>query len=732
MVKTALEQRRPGRLWQFMMLWLLLSLIVAAVLWVLYWVQVRHARSLLLTEERQAVQLAIQSIRAELSNVGGDLDLLSRQSMLQQWLQSPDPRSWQLLTADFAAFLNSRKFYDQIRFIDMWGHEQARVSWNAGEVRVAGKSALQDTSHSHHVNEGLRLENGQVYISPLDLNIERDIDEKLFKPTISFAIPVYDPSGQKRGILMLNYLGSRLIGRIREVTARPPSDLWLVNEHGDRLLGDRADTGWGFIPRGERVSEFKADHPGIWRRIRHGPRHGSFASEQNLVAYATLTPAEMLKDYEGLDSGSSGQWFVVSHATSDVLAARIEKTRYSLLVAFILLSVISAIIAWTIVYFMGKRRQAEAALRASESAWRGLVESAPDAIVVVDDQGGIEIANAQAEALFGYTRDELVKRPIEALIPRRYASQHVELRDAYIRAPRVRPMGEGRVLYGLRKDGSEFPVSISLSPIHIDGEQRVISAIRDITAQRENERHIRELNARLVQQNDELERVNHELEAFSYSVSHDLRAPLRAIDGFSQILSQEYAEAFDAEGRDYLERVRKAAQKMGHLIDDLLDLSRITRTEINPQEVDLERMAGEILNELKQQDPAREVNIVMPDSLCARGDSRLLRVMLNNLLSNAWKFTRNTAEPEIEFGTENKDEEMVFFIRDNGAGFEMAYAERMFAAFQRLHDTSEFPGTGIGLATVQRVINKHGGRIWARGEPGRGATFYFTLGKETQ
>lgn len=225
----------------------------------------------------------------------------------------------------------------------------------------------------------------------------------------------------------------------------------------------------------------------------------------------------------------------------------------------------------------------------------------------------------------------------------------------------------------------------------------------------------------------ELERKNKELEAFSYSVSHDLRAPLRSIDGFSQLLLQDYAAQLDTKARDYLRRVCAAARRMGDLTDDLLSLSRVAGAELTRHSVDLSGIVREILQELKRKDPHRQVEFQVAKSLPAQADSRLMRVALDNLIGNAWKFTAKISGARVEIGAEQKEAGPVFFIRDNGAGFDMSYAENLFRPFQRLHTEAEFPGTGIGLATVHRIIDRHGGRIWAEGEVGKGATFYFTI-----
>ena len=260
----------------------------------------------------------------------------------------------------------------------------------------------------------------------------------------------------------------------------------------------------------------------------------------------------------------------------------------------------------------------------------------------------------------------------------------------------------------------------------------VLAAISWIIAhygvrRREAERQVFELNQRLARDNMALESVNRELESFSYSVSHDLRAPLRSIDGFSKALLEDYADALDETGQDYLKRVRNAAQRMGDLIDDLIKLARVTRSELSHDSVDLSLLARRTAAELQQHEPQRQVDFQIQPDLMVQGDFRLLQIMLENLIGNAWKFTAKKPHALIEFGQIERDGETVYFVRDNGAGFDMAHASKLFGVFQRLHALTEFEGTGIGLATVQRIVYKHGGRVWGEAEQDRGATFYFTL-----
>ncbi|MBN1313416.1 MAG: PAS domain S-box protein [Anaerolineae bacterium] len=387
-----------------------------------------------------------------------------------------------------------------------------------------------------------------------------------------------------------------------------------------------------------------------------------------------------------------------------------------------------------------ERRRAVAALAETQALLTSVIEQSPVPMVVAEPDGTITIFNQACLEFLGIA-DEIevqaginlfnMKRTWQDLDP---DGNPVPLNDLPLALALQGKFTRGREMRARRKDGTERWEMVDGVPIYDESRNLIAGLIifPDITERKKAEEEVcrlnEELEQRVIERTIQLEAANKELEAFAYSVSHDLRAPLRSIDGFSQALLEDYERDLDAGGQDYLRRVRSASQHMGQLIDDLLKLSRISRQEMQYEPVDLSVLAKDIADELQQTEPDRDVEFVIAEGVTVRGDPNLLRIMLNNLLKNAWKFTAKATKAMIQFYEKVQDDERVYVVKDNGAGFDMRYAHKLFGAFQRLHSVREYEGTGIGLATVLRIVHRHGGRIWAEAVIGEGATFYFTLG----
>lgn len=351
--------------------------------------------------------------------------------------------------------------------------------------------------------------------------------------------------------------------------------------------------------------------------------------------------------------------------------------------------------------------------RKVEEKFYALLDSAPDATVIVNEEGVIQMANTQTEKLFGYSRHEIIGKPVEVFIPIELRSRHIHHRADFARSSKVRAMGVGIELNAVKKDGSMFPVEISLSPIQTEEGMLISAAIRDIT-------HRKELET-------ELKKINTELEAFTYSVSHDLRAPLRGIIGFTNVLEEEYSSKLDNEAKRITSIIKANTIRMGRLIDDLLNFSRTGKQEIVKADFSTKAMVHEVINEITGQYEIEGIEWDIRELLPARGDISTIRQVWVNLISNAVKYSRNKPRPVIEIGSWLDNGFAVFYVKDNGVGFDEQYKDKLFRVFQRLHDADEFEGTGVGLAVVEKIISRHKGKVWAEGKMNEGAGFYFTI-----
>jgi PAS domain S-box-containing protein len=371
-----------------------------------------------------------------------------------------------------------------------------------------------------------------------------------------------------------------------------------------------------------------------------------------------------------------------------------------------------------------ERLRAEASLRRSEQKFSQIFHASPVPMSMsrLGDGHFLEVNDAYLRG-FGWTREQMLGRTALDL------GLWIDLEQRRVWVEMLRRDGRVAGYQARLRDahGSEHIVLISAEALTLDGEECVLVFVHDVTEHQRAEAEIRKLNAeleaRVERRTAELSEANRELESFAYSISHDLRAPLRGIDGFSRLLQEEYGAGLDQQGNEYLTRVRRAAQRLGTLIDDLLELSRVSRQEMRRIDVDLSALARDIADDLRQGEPDRQAEMNIAPHCMANGDPQLLRVLLENLLGNAWKYSRRTENAQIDFGRD----EAGYFVRDNGAGFDMAYAQKLFMPFQRLHNPADFEGSGIGLASAARVVRRHGGHIWAESSPGAGAVFHFTL-----
>lgn len=357
-----------------------------------------------------------------------------------------------------------------------------------------------------------------------------------------------------------------------------------------------------------------------------------------------------------------------------------------------------------------------------------MIEAVRDyAIFMLDPSGIVTSWNVGAERLKGYTAREIIGRHFSTFYTQYDRDRDHSAEELKLALEHGRYEEEG---WRVRKDGGQFWASVVITAVFDRTGQHIGfgKVTRDMTERKSAEALLlqakADLETRVQERTRELQAANSELEAFSYSVSHDLRSPLRALDGFSRILLDTTGDKLDAQQQDYLQRIRAAAKRMGELIDAMLMLARLTNAPIRVQRVDVTAIASELTAELARSDANRQVQITIQPGLVADADARLLRITLDNLLRNAWKFTRETAAATIEVGKTDA----AFFVRDNGVGFEPTLAHNLFLPFQRLHNARTYEGTGIGLATVHRIVVRHRGRIWAESSPGAGATFYFTLG----
>ena len=560
----------------FFLIWLPLTLLTVFVTTGLIHNQRQGARATATIEQQAQVDSARSLLSNRLSRIQADALYLAGQLALQQ--------SEEQATATFATFQRYHPQYDRIRLLDLAGYEQIRVELTDGQPLALPAARLQDKSQRYYVQLGLQQPVGSVYLSPFDLNMENGEIERPFQPTIRVATPIADADGQTRGLLVINYRGQYLLDALASLDKPNKVALWLVNANGYWLKASDPAITWGFMLPERSSANLSQQHVSLWSQMIREDNDGSAVSDEAMYRFASV-------DFDPRNdiplSQSLGKLYIVSELANKQLLGTSQHAGRIFWQAAALVILLFAMLSLLLARAIAQRRATEQSMASNEEMFRAMIEAAPDAIIITDTDGNITLANEQTTVMFDYAEQELVGQKVEVLIPTNLAERHVQHRSGYMMEPKSRPMGLGLSLYARRKDGSHLPVEISLSSIQTADSKLVFCAIRDATERRTTERKIRQLNESLAQQNNELQAVNSELEAFSYSVSHDLRAPLRAIDGFSKILQSSLEGKLDAQETDYFNRIRKAAQNMSRLIDDLLMLARVTRAEVKLASLEL-------------------------------------------------------------------------------------------------------------------------------------------------
>ena len=603
-------------------------------------------------------------------------------------------------------------------------HSLTQNSPDIESVIIADKQGKAWVSYPHrpelYVKDLSRREwyrgisrNWKPYISDATLRVvaEKDV-------AIQIAVPVLDNGGEVLGILVNNQRTVELASIIRRVPLDEGSSVSVADTKGQMVYSSR----YPFDKTIEPYPFYSVLAGKDTKKIHSAAVRDSTADGQKL--YVSFAPVEGLSwtVFVGRDAGTiilSETWYYVQTGAIALLLF--------LIATFALVYLKRGIITQQ----LKDQVKSQKALAESEDRFRLVTKATNDVVWdwnLLTDRiwwgegfqrlfGYEEAAELTAHSWYGRIHPderESIIAGIHDTIDRRETAWSAEYRF-------------------LRADGSYVHILDRGFVIHDETGQpiRMVGAMIDITERKKREDEIRTLNAALEERvrirTAELEEANKELEAFSYSVSHDLRAPLRAIDGYSQVLLEDWQERMDADGKRYLTLVREASQRMGQLIDDLLRLARVSRAQLKRETIDLSALAQTVVTHLSRMDRDRSVSLTIVPDMTTDGDPSLMRIALENLFQNSYKFTRDVPVPEITFGMTPDQQGVVYFIRDNGVGFDMAYSGKLFTPFQRLHGVAEFEGTGIGLATVERIIRKHGGSIWAESEPGKGATFFFTF-----
>ena len=664
------------------------------------------------------------------------------------------------LSSLFTTELAAHPSYLQFRYIgaEDGGREIVRVERSAPKdaVRIVPDAELQHKGDRDYFTRALRFAKGEVYVSNIELNQEHGVIDKPYIPVLRIATPIFDPADRPFGILIINIDMRPIFSQLR-AAANKGRQVYVVNEQGDYLVHPDSTREFGFdLGKSMSMQEDFPDLAAAFALDEESALETSDRAGQRI--YAATAPVRP----------ANGPRVVVIETVlyDEITSAAASVRRSSLLaglvavfLAFVLAIVLSRSLAKPLVRmtravesFTGSeaisvptrergeigvlarafermseevREKTDALMqeiterKQAEDKFRMAVESSPSGMVMVDGSGTIILVNTETERLFGYRREELIGQSIDLLVPLRVRRNHPQYRHDFHTNPSSRLMGVGRDLYGLRKDGSEFPVEVGLNPIHTPDGLRILSAVVDITSRKAAEQAIAE-------QTLELQRSNAELEQFAYVASHDLQEPLRMVASYTELLGQRYGGKLDDRADKYIRYAVDGARRMQQLVNDLLAYSRVGTQGRPFQPTDSSVVLLYVLKGMRAVIKKSGADIQYGELPVVNADDVQLSQLFQNLIGNAIKF-RADRPPRICISAKSNNGDWVFSVEDNGIGIDKQYSDRIFQMFQRLHERDKYEGSGIGLAIAKKIVERHGGRIWLDSEPGNGSTFYFTI-----
>ncbi|MFQ5509941.1 MAG: ATP-binding protein [Leptospirillia bacterium] len=680
------------------------------------------------------------------------------------------------LSVIFQGMARSHPHYLRLRLIGVadGGREIVRVQQgNTGPVTIDG-ARLQRKGTESYFGAALAQPPGNTYLSEINLNRENGAigDERI--PVLRAAVPIHTPEGEAFGLLVIN-LDFREVLRNLVNSLRTGQEIWVSNDSGDLLLHPDSEQGSGFDPGTlHRVQqEFPSLAPAFvagdtrleytgrmdwdgeeiayhFLKTYYDPRNPARFLGLLVIApsHRVLAGTQALRGKAAMLSLGIAALFtliagVLAHLFSRPLRQVVEAMDdFSMEGSTVALPTTSrdeiGMVSRAFESLCVHLRERDHAIQEGERRFRAFLEAAPNAILVVDEQGKIIFSNTHSEKMFGHTAEELLHQKVEVLIPERFRADHPEKRDAFFAHPHVRDLQEVPGLFGLRKDGTEFPIELSLSPIRMEGKLFAAASVNDITQRRRNEMALHGAM-------EDLKRSNRELDDFAYIASHDLKEPLRGIHNYSSFLLEDYEDQLDEEGQDKLRTLMRLTQRLEGLIDSLLHYSRVGRTELALGETNLNQVVEEVLDSLHSSLDEAGVEMRIPAPLpTLRCDQARIGEVFRNLISNAAKYS-DKEDKWIEVGCMESGDGShapdpdpmhpgynggpVLYVRDNGIGIPEKHLETVFRMFKRLHGRDKYGGgTGVGLAIVTKIVQQHGGKIWVRSHQGDGTTFYFTLG----